>query len=85
MVQALLDSEFGDVLVFEAVEGEAEGGVSGEDVVEELATLLDLEVVGSVEGSLVDGAPLFGLGYETVTSLGLPSPLLTKTSSAITS
>lgn len=77
MVQTFLEPEPGSVRVFEAVHAETEGGVSAQDLVEELPALLDLEVVGSVERSLVDVGSEFRLNKKSVTSLVLPSPLLT--------
>jgi hypothetical protein len=59
--QTLLDADSGSNGVFEGVESEAERGISVEDVVEELSALLDLEVVGPVEGSLEDGASQLAL------------------------
>lgn len=61
VVEALLETESGNIGILEAVQTEAEGGISAEDIVEELSTLLDFEVVGSVEGSLVDIGPDFSL------------------------
>ena len=61
MLQTLLDADPCGDGVFEGVETEAEGGVSVEDVVEELPALLDLEGVGAVEGTLVDSATEVGL------------------------
>lgn len=61
MLQALLDADPRSDGVLKGVETEAEGGVSVEDVVEELPALLDLERVGAVQGALVDGAAEVGL------------------------
>ena len=63
VVETLLQSESGHVGILEAVHAETEGGISAQDVVEELPALLDFEIVCSVEGSLVDVGPDFGLSY----------------------
>ena len=57
MFEAFLDTDSSSDGVLEGVESEAEGGVVVQDLVEELPALLDLEVVGPVHGSLVNGAP----------------------------
>jgi len=57
MLQALFDADSGSDGVLEGVESEAEGGVVVQNLIEELPALLDLQVVGSVECPLVDGAP----------------------------
>jgi len=48
-------------LVFERPEGESEGGAGLEDLREEGATVLGLQVVVGVQGSLEDGRPHLGL------------------------
>ena len=71
VLEAFLDADSGGDGVFEGVEAEAERGISVEDFVEELSALLDLEVVGSVQSTLVDSA-------SEVALLGLSLPAADK-------
>lgn len=86
VLKALLDAQLGNDLVLERVGAEAEGWVSADNVVEELSALLHLQVVSPVQGSLVHARPQFSLKFDDKrTSLGFPSPELTKMSRANTS
>ncbi len=66
MLETLLDTNTGNNGVFEGVEGETERGVAVHHIVEELPTLLDLEVVGTVHGTLVDSATQISLLWLTL-------------------
>lgn len=61
MLKAFLNTDSGGDGVLKWAETEWEWGVSVKNVIEELSALLNFEIVWSVEGSLVDSAPLVSL------------------------
>ena len=64
MLQTFFNSDSGSNRIFERVESETEGRIVVQDFVEELSALFNFEVISSVKGSFIDGAPcvhFFGL------------------------
>lgn len=61
VIETLFETESGHIGIFEAVHAETERRISSQHIVEELPALFDFQVVGSIEGSLVDICSDFSL------------------------